>query len=537
MDILVVVNNPNDWPLDIPGVDLVSAKAYLTDPAYAALRGAKVFNLCRSYRYQSLGYYVSLLAAARGHKPLPSITTIQDLKLQNMIRLASGELDELIQQSLARVREDEFTLTIYFGRNIENKYDRLALALFNTFPAPLLRAGFVRVSSGNGHAPHANGAAAAQTPAMAGSSASGHAGSNGDARTAPPPKRRGHWELKSLAPIPASEIPAEHWLFMLYAANQYFISRRPKARPSTPRYDLAILRNPDEESPPSNEEAIRKFIRAAKQVGFRPEIIGKDDFGRIAEFEALFIRETTAVNHHTYRFARRAAAEGLAVIDDPLSILRCTNKVYLAELLEHHGIAGPRTMIVHKDNAEQAPLWVGLPCVLKIPDGAFSRGVVKVETTEELDRELQAMFARSELVIAQAFLPSEFDWRVGVLNRRPLFVSKYHMVRGHWQIVGTDKKGGRAYGRVETMAWEDAPAAVVRTAVKAANLIGDGLYGVDLKQIGRKCYVMEVNDNPNIDSGYEDRVLKDDLYLAIMGALYDRIPARSARPVGMRVRK
>jgi glutathione synthase/RimK-type ligase-like ATP-grasp enzyme len=59
-----------------------------------------------------------------------------------------------------------------------------------------------------------------------------------------------------------------------------------------------------------------------------PELIEKEDYGRLAEFDALFIRETTGVNHHTYRFARRAEAEGLVVVDDPQSILKCTNKVY-----------------------------------------------------------------------------------------------------------------------------------------------------------------------------------------------------------------
>ena len=45
-----------------------------------------------------------------------------------------------------------------------------------------------------------------------------------------------------------------------------------------------------------------------------------------------------------------------------------------------------------------------------------------------------------------------------------------------------------------------------------ANLIGDGLYGVDLKQAGDKVVVIEVNDNPNIDCGVEDVYLGDDLY-------------------------
>ena len=48
-------------------------------------------------------------------------------------------------------------------------------------------------------------------------------------------------------------------------------------------------------------------MKAAESLAIRPELIDRDDYGRLAEFDALFIRETTYVNHHTYRFARRAA--------------------------------------------------------------------------------------------------------------------------------------------------------------------------------------------------------------------------------------
>jgi glutathione synthase/RimK-type ligase-like ATP-grasp enzyme len=494
MSTLIVVNNPNDWPLDLPGVELVSARSYLTNPVYSDQRGAKVFNLCRSYRYQSFGYYVSLLAAARGHKVLPSITTIQDLKLQSMIRLASDDLDELIQRSLERIATDTFELSIYFGRNLAKRYERLALALFNLFPAPLMRARFMRSD--------VQGAAGAVERA---------------------------WQLTSVQAIPASEIPKEHWLFMLDAVTQYFITRqRTRGRPTGPRFDLAILVNPEEPTPPSDAKAIARFVRAARSVGFRAELIGKDDFGRLAEFDALFIRETTAVNHHTYRFARRAAAEGLVVIDDPESIVRCTNKVYLAELLEHQEIGCPRTLIVHKDNASEVPLWVGFPCVLKQPDGSFSRGVVKVNNEVELRAQLEQMLEKSDLVIAQGWLPSEFDWRVGVLDRKPLYVCKYHMAKGHWQIrdAPPDGRGEETFGKVETIPVEQAPRRVVRTALRAANLIGDGLYGVDLKQVKGRCYVIEVNDNPSIDAGYEDKVLRQGLYERIMAVMHHRTLAR-----------
>jgi len=35
MRILIVVDNPSEWRLRIPGVEVVAARAYLTDPAFA----------------------------------------------------------------------------------------------------------------------------------------------------------------------------------------------------------------------------------------------------------------------------------------------------------------------------------------------------------------------------------------------------------------------------------------------------------------------------------------------------------------------
>jgi glutathione synthase/RimK-type ligase-like ATP-grasp enzyme len=78
-------------------------------------------------------------------------------------------------------------------------------------------------------------------------------------------------------------------------------------------------------------------------------------------------------------------------------------------------------------------------------------------------------------------------------------------------------------GRTVALAVGEAPEVVVKTAVRAANLIGDGLYGVDLKQVGDRCYLIEVNDNPNIDAGNEDQVLGNALYREVMGVMCRRV--------------
>jgi glutathione synthase/RimK-type ligase-like ATP-grasp enzyme len=484
MPILIVVNDAREWPFQIPEVQVVDARAYLTKPEYSELRSAKVINLCRSYRYQTTGYYVSLLAEARGHKPQPSVSTIQDLKSQAMMRLVSGELDELIQRSLARIQSDRFTLSIYFGRNLAKRYDRLSLQLFNMFQSPLLRAQF---------------------------------GRDKDQR----------WQLRSVSTISASGIPASHHDFVADVAAKHFSGRRYRVRRRQPmRYDLAILWNPQEQQPPSDEKALEKFAKAAETLAMRAELITRDDYGRLAEFDALFIRETTFVNHHTYRFSRRAASEGLVVMDDPVSILRCTNKVYLAELMQRFKIRVPKTIVVHRDNTHQVIEELGLPVVLKKPDSAFSAGVTKADDEQQLQQQLQQLLTESELVVAQEFLPTTFDWRIGVLDQRPLYACKYHMAPQHWQIVRADGQGGQRYGRVETFPVELAPRPAVKIALAAANLIGDGLYGVDVKQSGNKFWVIEVNDNPTLESGVEDRVLRDELYRRVMSVFLTRIEQR-----------
>jgi hypothetical protein len=189
---LVVVENPRRWPFDLEGVEVVPARTYLTDRRYAEQRRVSVYNLCRNYGYQTVGYYVSLLAAARGHRPLPSVGTLQALGETALVRIASAELDDLIQRSLAPLKSTEFSLSIYFGRNVAKRYDRLSRALFNQFPAPFL----------------------------------------------------------------AGEVPDEHRDFALAQAQQYF-ARPTRVRPRKEyRYDLAILVNPREENPPSDEGAL-----------------------------------------------------------------------------------------------------------------------------------------------------------------------------------------------------------------------------------------------------------------------------------------
>src|SRR5688572_20476509 len=361
---LVVVNDPRDWSFSHEGVEVVAARKYLIHPSYSTLEKVRVINLCRSLGYQKIGYYVSLLADARGHRPVPSIETIQNMKSQAIASIASNDLQELIDASLGKVHSAEFTLSVYFGRNTAQRHDRLSMALFRTFPCPYLQATFQRS------------------------------------------EKLDRWRLESLKPMALDDIPEPHLAFAREATADWLQKSYVPQKRSQKPYDLAILVDPEESDAPSNKKALQRFAKAGEDVGFNVDFIRQEDYGRLAEFDALFLRATTGVNHYTFRFACRAEALGLVVIDDPASILRCSNKVFLAEMAEQHDLLVPNTMIVHRGNVDDLVPRLGLPCVLKQPDSSFSAGVRKVRTREELDVQVEEMLKKSDLVIAQAFVPT-----------------------------------------------------------------------------------------------------------------------------------
>ncbi|MCF7866923.1 RimK family protein [Candidatus Woesearchaeota archaeon] len=489
MSILIVLDNPKDWDLDIPDVEVVSSKDYLTNPDFVDRSDIKVFNICKSYRYQTYGYYVSLLAEARKHKPVPNINTIQDIKSLTIIKFASEELENLMQRSFENLKSEKFVLSIYFGKNFSTKYDRLARHLFKLFHAPFLKAFFsFNINSKK-------------------------------------------WVLQNIDSMSFSEIPQAHKEFVVSSAKEYFSKKNPvTSKKSQSGYDMAILFDPDVEDKPSDLKAIKHFIKAANHMGINVELITKEDYSRLAEFDMLFIRETTAVNHHTYRFSRRAEAEGLVVIDDPQSIIRCSNKVYLSELMNKNNIKAPKTIIINsKTDLNEIVDILKFPIILKQPDSAFSQGVAKVSDMDSFSSSVTQLLSKSDMIIAQEFVPTEFDWRIGVIDKQPLYAFKYYMAGKHWQIVSR-KLGGKArYGKVEAISIELVPKEVLKAALKICNLIGDGLYGVDLKEVNGEVYVIEVNDNPNLDFGFEDMFLKDALYFKIMSVFLNRAEKKKFR--------
>ncbi|MEM1545563.1 MAG: RimK family alpha-L-glutamate ligase [Candidatus Methanomethylicia archaeon] len=266
-------------------------------------------------------------------------------------------------------------------------------------------------------------------------------------------------------------------------------------------------------------EALKIFRETARKMGYEFELVGKDIFYRINDFNSIFIRATTDPLFTSYVVSRLAEEYGKKVIDDSESIRICSDKITLHYRLQRNNVPIPETIIFHGEY-EMLNLFaekLGYPVVVKAPNSRFSLYVEKANNFNELLSITRRFLRRSKAVILQKFIPTKFDWRIGILNREILYVCKYYIPRGGWRI--RDIIDGKiVWGRVEAINRENIPSKLRKIAIKAIENIGNGLYGVDIKEFNGEYYVIEINDNPTIMHGMED-AKNTDIYEKIIHTL------------------
>jgi RimK family alpha-L-glutamate ligase len=485
MSWLILVDQDRDFSNADTPHKVMSTRDYLSRPQLFRETKPKIINLARSYAYQGTGYYCALLAEARGHRMMPTVENVTELSRKTLYEHALPELEASLKRCIEKTNgaaKADMKLVICFGQVEDQALSTFARLLFDWFRVPILR---VVATCGT------------------------------------------RCEIERITPASVNTLEPDERVFFAHALAEHTKGawRRPKAR-DVLKYSLAVLIDPTEKDSPSDQQSLKHFARLAEKVSIDVEPILKNDLDRLAEYDALWVRATTSIDNFTYRFARRAQQEGMPVIDDPQSMIRCTNKVYLAERLGAAGVPTPKTMIVQSEKqAGEVIKAVGLPVVLKVPDGSFSRGVFKADSEKELQSKIEEMLSSSDLVIAQEFVPTSFDWRIGVLNGEPIFACQYRMARAHWQVVKYREGKSQLEGGFSAIPLDQVPHGVIETAVKAANLMGEGLYGVDMKQTERGLYVIEVNDNPDVNHGVEDLVEKDRVWEKILNWFWVRLEA------------
>jgi hypothetical protein len=265
-----------DQPKDLPNADtphkVITTSEYLARPRLFDVGRPKLVNLARSYAYQSKGYYASLLAEARGHRVVPTVETMLELREAKLYEHALPDLEDELNRCARRADvqpEGELKLLVCFGIARDPRFESFGRLLFDWFRCPALE---VIVGPGE-------------------------------------------WlSIERIRPRNITRLANGEGAFLREALHQHTRRewRDPKAR-TIAKYDLAVLYDPNEKIPPTSADSIKHFARIAEKHSVDVERITRRQLAELAEYDGLFIRETTSIDNHTYRFARRAWQEGMPV--------------------------------------------------------------------------------------------------------------------------------------------------------------------------------------------------------------------------------
>jgi glutathione synthase/RimK-type ligase-like ATP-grasp enzyme len=261
----------------------------------------------------------------------------------------------------------------------------------------------------------------------------------------------------------------------------------------------------------ANAEQLNALIHCrdvAEKMGHHVDYIFPVDISKIPLVDALFIRARTDPMNVTYVAARMAAFHGIPVIDDPQSIQICSDKINMYSHLIKQHVSLPKTVFLPKEELTDECVTrlfeeMGSPLILKEPSTSFSLRVEKVHDNAGFFQVARRFIRLSDWIVVQQYVESKYDWRIGVLDGEFLYACKYTIPSVTFKIQAS-VNGHIVYCGVESVPEEAVPPHVIRLGIDAANAIGHGLYGVDIKNNNGDACVIEVNDNPSIESGEDD---------------------------------
>ena len=306
--VFILLNSLNDWKPYCETDSLMTVTDYL-EHRYGERTPKLVINLSDEYGYNSEGYYCSLLAQARGHRVLPGVETLNKLESGAGIRM-NRNLQQLCQQWIERNRitDETWQLNIYFGTCREKGLEKIARFIFDHYPCPILRVTM------NNHA------------------------------------RNQIESVQALSLRQLSESGQDDFANALDCFNKKVWRSPRSAKPA--RYNLAILYDPDEKFPPSDKDALNKFLEVARKMNIHAELITEEEATRLMEFDALFIRATTALNHDTFRLAQRAGEPWNRDLMEVLKTFGETGKPMIGHcaagmMFGFAGVAAGRRVAVH----------------------------------------------------------------------------------------------------------------------------------------------------------------------------------------------
>lgn len=246
------------------------------------------------------------------------------------------------------------------------------------------------------------------------------------------------------------------------------------------------------------DHSVRIFRNAHFQFTFdgqRPNLLYRDDF--FSPPDVMIIRPAVFRNADLeISTVKHLQLMDIPVVNHYLPIVRAKNKVRTLQILHHHNIPLPRTIVLNNlEYLDRAIEKIGsYPIILKTPQGAQGMGVSIIESARSLHSvaDLLSSNFRNTLIIIQEYVKEAKgkDIRVFIVGGKIIAAMERKAKRGEFR--SNFHRGG-------SVSLADLSEGEKKISVDAVKAIGLDIAGVDIIRTGEGPKILEVNSNPGLE--------------------------------------
>ncbi len=274
----------------------------------------------------------------------------------------------------------------------------------------------------------------------------------------------------------------------------------------------------------------QRFRQAAEQRGHKVKVLSTLRFAielahadpdlyfrgkQLSAYDAILPRIGTSLTYFGTAVVRQFEQMDVYTPNSANGISNSRDKLRSMQILSKHDIGIPLTAFVRdrKDALGAIERVGGAPVVIKVLEGTQGIGVILAETNKVAEAIIETLQGAKQNVLIQQFVKESKgkDVRAFVVGDR--VIAAMRRVAQGSEFRSNVHRGGKTEAITLTPEYEE-------TAVRAAQILGLRVAGVDLLESNSGPQVMEVNSSPGLE-GIEGATGLD-----IAGAVVDYMAAR-----------
>lgn len=253
----------------------------------------------------------------------------------------------------------------------------------------------------------------------------------------------------------------------------------------------------------------RRLVEAAKERGHHADVIDTlrcymnitssrptihYKGSELAIYDAVIPRIGASITFYGAAVVRQLEMMGVFCLNDSVAITRARDKLRSLQLLSKKGIGLPITGFAHSVDEIQDLIKMvgGPPLVVKFLEGTQGIGVVLVETSKAARSVIEAFFGLKVNILVQEYIKDAngADIRCFVVGGNVVAAMKRQAKSEEFR--SNLHRGGKATP-------EDITDEERNMAIRAAQIMGLNVAGVDIVRSNRGPLIMEVNASPGLE--------------------------------------